>query len=311
MLRVVRLPEATVEPAPVSLDTSYALDDCLRRNGWIAFCPNFEAWGVWLPLGDPPFLIARDTWTICAGRDSQTVWLRARHEPILTEYDGVARSARRELELPGQLKVESSQPVGEVRSGLLFGLGGDGGLFAWKPPAEPQILLDGVTPVALDPTGRTVLSWRHAARELVLYDVERRRQTVLEEPDGGRWPLFNAAFSPDGAWLAVDLDYSIEYSEEELSAQLQEVARGRATYEPQTHRLGVVRCSDGAMTVAEGKYDNFANLVWSLDSKWIVFSTPFAPRALWVTTPAEARLARIRFKQNAPSLLCDISDLAS
>lgn len=32
MLRVVRLPEGTVEPAPVSLDTGYALDDCLRRE---------------------------------------------------------------------------------------------------------------------------------------------------------------------------------------------------------------------------------------------------------------------------------------
>jgi len=35
MLRVVRLPEGTGEPAPVSLDTGHALDDCLRRDGWI------------------------------------------------------------------------------------------------------------------------------------------------------------------------------------------------------------------------------------------------------------------------------------
>jgi hypothetical protein len=35
MLRVVRLPVGTVEPAPVSLDTGYALDDCLRRDGRI------------------------------------------------------------------------------------------------------------------------------------------------------------------------------------------------------------------------------------------------------------------------------------
>jgi hypothetical protein len=32
MLRVVRLRDAGAEPPPVSLDTGYALDDCIRRR---------------------------------------------------------------------------------------------------------------------------------------------------------------------------------------------------------------------------------------------------------------------------------------
>jgi hypothetical protein len=70
-----------------------------------------------------------------------------------------------------------------------------------------------------------------------------------------------------------------------------------------------VRCADGALTIAEQEFDNFANLVWSLDSEWIVFSTPFAPRQLWTAHPTEANLGRLEFNEKALALLCDISDV--
>jgi hypothetical protein len=55
MLRVVRLPEGTVEPAPVSLDTGYALDDCLRRDGWIEDRERLR--GCSRPVEDVPFVV--------------------------------------------------------------------------------------------------------------------------------------------------------------------------------------------------------------------------------------------------------------
>jgi hypothetical protein len=308
MLRVVRLPEATVDHAPVSLDTGYALDECVRREGWIAFPANVDVWGVPLPLGEPPFLIARDTRLACSGLDQAAVWLRRHDGRLIEEYDGKARKVRRQVELPEDFGAEGSDLIGETRSGLLLGLGEDKGLFSWQPPGEPSLLLEGVTAATLDPTGTTVLCWRHARDELVLFDLHRATHTAIPKPSGCRWPLFEAAFSPDGAWLAVDLDYSIEYSDEELSAQLQDVMRGRGTDESQPHRLGIIHCVDGTMTITEEEYDNFANLVWSLDSEWIIFSTPFAPRALSITRPSEAKLARVEFGRAAPSLLCDISD---
>ena len=305
MLRVVRLPEATVEPAPVSLDTGHALDKCVRRAGWIAFpLGTFEAWGISATFGEPPFLIARDTWWVSPARDPRCVWLRAHKAPLLTKYDGTAKTIVLQLELPGDLAL----PVGEVDDQLLFDGRYDDGLFAWRGSGKPQLLLAGVRPMALDPTGRTVVCLRHETSELVLYDVEKTTQVSVPKPEGGRWPL-EPIFSPDGAWLAVDLDYSPEYSDEELDAQLVELMRCSGTHEFQTHRLGIIRCADGALTIAGGEYDNKANLVWTLDGEMVVFSTPVAPRELWVTHPANAKLESVDFVQGTPSLLSDVSDL--
>lgn len=96
------------------------------------------------------------------------------------------------------------------------------------------------------------------------------------------------------------------------SSRLRQVALGQGKYELQPHRLGIIRSADGALTIADGVYDNFANIVWSLDSEWIVLSTPFAPRGLWLTRPGEPKLEWISFgRRHAPSLLCDATDLIS
>jgi hypothetical protein len=307
MLRVVRLPDATIEPAPVSLDTGYALDECLRRDGWLAFEPNNVAWGISAQFDEQPFLIGRDAWHISPALDPATIWFRSREKPVLTEYDGRNRRVRRELELPLELADEWARPVGEVASGLL--IGGDSGLFEWQPPAEPRLLLDGFSPAALEPIRQTVVCLGFETGELVLYDVGRATMVSVPKPEGARWPLFPTSFSPDGAWLAVDLDYSPESSDEELDQRLKDVIRGRSTYEPVEHRLGIIRCADGAMTIADGSYDNFAKLVWSLDSEWVVFNTAFDERCLWVTRPAEPALERLELAESVPSLLCDVSDL--
>jgi hypothetical protein len=273
MLRVVRLPEATVEPAPVSLDTGYALDHCFRREGWIAFRPNVDAWGLPVPFGAPPFLIARDAHVVCAGLDPKTVWLRGRDDSSIAAYDGVVHEIARRVDLPDDFPAQEFYVVAETAAGFLLGRGYDGGLYRWEPGEQPTLLLDQVQPRAVDPIGTTVLCWRHSSEEIVLFDLRQVAQVAVPKAAEARWPFHQFAFSPDGAWLAVDLDCSIERTEEQMFARLREVASGGGRYEPQAHRLGIIRCADGAMTVAEGEYDNFANLVWSLDSEWIVFST--------------------------------------
>jgi hypothetical protein len=73
MLRVVRLPDAVAEAAPVSLDTGHALDDCIRRDGWLVFTPNVNVWGLPVPFGERPFRVATDTHVVATGADPRTV----------------------------------------------------------------------------------------------------------------------------------------------------------------------------------------------------------------------------------------------
>jgi hypothetical protein len=68
----------------------------------------------------------------------------------------------------------------------------------------------------------------------------------------------------------------------------------------------------GERRLADRVHDNFANIVWSRDSDWIIFTTPFAPRGIWLTRPDEPTLEWISFgRKHATSLLCDASDLIS
>jgi|GEM_PF-4794006 len=303
MLRIVRLPEAVVEPAPVSLDTEYALDNCIRREGWLVFMPDVNVWGIPLPLGDLPFRVATESRVDAAGADPRTIWLRHRNSRTLTEYDGLAREVRREVELPGP---EFSLAT-VTASGFL--LNSESGLHAWEPPRKPRLLLADAGAQDVTDNGRArVLGWRLSTGVLLIIDPTDGSHVTVPGSGGGRWR--DGVFSPDGNWLALDLDCSPVTTLEEARVQFRDVVQGGATYEPKPHRLGLVRCADGALMIADGVYDNFANLVWSLDSKWIAFNTPFAPRGLWLTRPETAKLEWISFgRRHAPSLLCDASDL--
>ena len=308
MLRVVRLPDAAAEPAPVSLDTGHALDDCIRREGWLVFMPNVDVWGMPLPLGERPFKIAAQTHVVAIGADPRTVWLHGHNSPTIFEYDGVAREVRQEIELPGpQFSVTALTASG-------FLLHNDHtALYEWEPPQEPRLLLDDIGPSTADGANRRLACLRYATDELVVLDLGDRSHLTVPQPEEARWALRPGVFSPDGKWLAADLDYSPERTEEEALATLTQIALGDAPpYEPEPHQLGIIRCSDGTMTIADGVYDNFAKIAWSLDSEWIVFSTPFAPRGLWLTRPDAPKLEWISFgRRHAPSLLCDASDLLS
>jgi hypothetical protein len=307
MLRVLRLPDAVAEPAPVSLDTGYALDDCLRRDGWLVFAPNINVWGLPLPFGERPFRVATETWVVATGADPRTVWLHGRDSPTVAEYDGVAREVRREIELPGaRFSVAAVTPSG-------FLIHDDhSGLYAWEPSQPPRLLLDDIGGGVCDEGHTRMVCRRLSTDELIILDLNNGSHVTVARPEGCRWAVRVGVFSPDGALLAVDLDYSPEIAQEEALARIRQVALGQGKYELQPHRLGIIRCADGALTIADGVYDNYASIVWSLDSGWIVFATPFAPRGLWLTRPDEPKLEWISFgRRHAPSLLCDASDLIS
>jgi hypothetical protein len=298
--------KARAEPAPVSLDTGYALDDCIRRNGWLVFTPNVDVWGLPLPFGERPFRVASETSVVATGGDPRTVWLHGRDALTIAEYDGVARGTLREIQLPGQqFSVAALTPSGFILHDH------HSGLYAWDLSQPPRLLFDDVGPTGVADEGqRQLVCLRISTDELVILDLHNGSHVTVPAPEVGRWTVQVGAFSPDAAWLAVDLDYTPETTQDEALAQIRQVALGQGEYEAQPHRLGIIRCTDGALIIADGVYDNFANIVWSLDSEWIVFTTPFAPRGLWLTSPHEPQLEWISSgRRHMPSLLCDASDL--
>jgi len=310
MLRVMRLPEAQFEPAPVSLDTGHALDKCLRRDGWIAFAPNCEVWGLPTPLGRPPFLIRTNAVVACAGEDARTVWLadaeRSDEAPsAVTLFDGVTRKIVREIVVPAGFDL-----VGETPFGFVLGRGYGGGLHLWAAGRDaPERLLDGVSAYRVDSGGARVFCWRPDSEEIVLLDLARRAHVSVPQPEGARWELRTAVFSPGATRLAISIDYSAQLTAEERSTRFAEIVAGRGSYDPKPRRLGLLSTTSGAITIADGQYDNFANPIWSIDGEWVVFNAPFQPRGLWVCRAAEARLERVRFSRDAPVPLCDVSDL--
>jgi len=77
-------------------------------------------------------------------------------------------------------------------------------------------------------------------------------------PFAGRWNG-SGSFSPDGAWFALGL------AEQDFTT--------RAMLEPDWTRLALIEVETGAVTLAEGRIDNFATTpVWTADSRWLVFS---------------------------------------
>jgi hypothetical protein len=246
MLRVVRLPEALAEPAPVSLDTDFALDECIRRDGWLVFTPNIDVWGLPLPFGARPFEIATDAHVVATGFDPRTVWLQGRDTTTISEYDGVAREVRRQIELPGTtFFVAAATPSGF----LLYD--DHSGLYAWEPPQAPRILLDVSGGGVSDERHTRMACRRPTSDELLIFDLYDGSHLTVPRPEGCRWAVQLGVFSPDGAWLAVDLDYSPRATQEGF-ARIAQIARGEGSYEPQPHRLGIIHCANGTLTIAEG-----------------------------------------------------------
>src|SRR4051812_17932160 len=80
-LRLVRLPEESVEPSPVPLDgATCALDRGFARDGWLVFTPNEEVWGVPAALDGPAFRVGR-WWGCGPPPNPRTLWLANPADP--------------------------------------------------------------------------------------------------------------------------------------------------------------------------------------------------------------------------------------
>src|SRR3954447_693874 len=125
-LRLVRLPEESVEPSPVPLDgATCALDRGFARDGWLVFTPNEEVWRVPAALDGPAFRVGR-WWDCVPSPNPRTVWVANavdpdpnagvdRHAPtVLVEYDGVLRQEVDRRELARSLRLEATVPDGWI-----------------------------------------------------------------------------------------------------------------------------------------------------------------------------------------------------
>jgi hypothetical protein len=334
MLRVIRLPEVAVEPAPVSVDRGYALDDCYRREGWLVFTPNVEIWGISIPMEGDPFLVAENASLVALGRAARTIWISERSddfaEPrIVSQFDGVAREIRRTVEVPAHYHV-----VGETNNGLVVVHDESEGfqVLSFDGIVDPRVrqhrsaeLADGrfdaFTRIAVNTPGireediddeMIMRGEVDIGDDLFVRDLESGGEFKVPRKDGGRQWHRRLSFSPDGRFVAAGLDCSPFVTVDESFVRLREAVTGRGRYEKQTSKLAIIDCETQETVYCEGEFDNFnSDPIWTSDSDALVFAAPFQPRGLWLARREEARLHWIPFRRNAPVPLCDVSDIIS
>jgi hypothetical protein len=294
-LRLIRLPEAEVEPSPVQLDRP-PLDRCIRLEGWITF---HGVWGVAVPLSGEAFYVGKYVeafWTRSANR--RALWLleptQADAPHAYVEYDGVARTITDRIELPDDTYLVHD--AGEER----FAYAWTDGWSRWRrgvnvgEPIEGDELPPAIAPFRMsnDPFVR----FRSTDGDVVQLGLPPRSEG------------HEIGESPDGRWIAFDVDMSGPRDDPSFA----DIAHGRTTYEPVPHRLGLIDRDRATLTLAEGVFDNFASEpVWSFDSEWLVFAAPFTPHGLWGCRVAERepKLTWIPFGGRAPVPLVNVSDL--
>ena len=294
-LRLIRLPECQVEPSPVPVNrASSALDRCVRREGWIAFHAQ-EVWGVPIPLEGKAFQVG-PTFSCIASQNERAIWMDAPVQPeelrTYVEYDGVAREVTDERSLPKYGHLEADVPAGLVI------VEPDNALSLWERGASERVPLD---LDAVGPPGWLCVS--EAPECFYRADGTPVRSALPIEGTPQAW---SSSFSPDGSYAAVDIDVS---GPRAIPSMI-DIVQGRAKYTPKPHRLALIECSTGDVTIADGVFDNFASApVWSHDSEWLVFCAPFQRGGIWACRTGEARLERIRLPKATPVPLVNVTDL--
>jgi len=274
-LRVLRLPSETVEPSPVPLNRPIAIDHGFAREGWFVLRPGREVWGIPGSLDDK---FALGEWLTCVpAANPRTIWLG--DSTMALEYDGVLRREVGRVSLPGgETYVVAGVPEGLVlsRSGKLW-LGD-----------EPLAVGNDV----LATSGSRLVVAAHRSGQLSLVDASTGTITPVVMPFAGRWNG-SGSFSPDGAWFALGL------AEQDFTT--------RAMLEPDWTRLALIEVGTGAVTLAEGRIDNFATTpVWTADSRWLVFNAPF-DKSLFACEIAAMRLQPLLRRRGRPSPLVDVT----
>jgi hypothetical protein len=320
-LRVLRLPDEDVVPSPVGLNRPVALDRAVVRDGWVAFDPDHEVWGVALPLAGKAFKVG-EWWQCLPAPNPRTVWLARPYEgdpALAVEYDGVARAEVGRAELaPGTLAAV-------VPEGFVLGPED------WSPDSVDTLTLDG-EPLApgwqVVARSGSLLAVAHRDGALSLVDVATRSVTAVEKPLAGEWNAHAASFSPDGSTLALGVAHedrsaklagalpagfdltSIEDMMERLVSEPPSEEVMAALESPSWHQLALVEAATGAVTLADGRFDNFNSTpVWSADGRRLVFDAPF-DKSLFVCDVAERRLLPVLRRRGRVSPLVDLTAFA-
>ncbi len=297
-LRLIRLPELTVEPSPVPLDRAdSALDGCMRRDGWIAF-KSEEVWGAPIPLEGEAFRVGKSFGWL-PSRNERAIWMMDGHIPFdaphtYIEYDGVAREVVDQITLPAGARLVAERDVGLIVHDHRRGWS------AWQRGAATGEPIDERHAA---PHGSLLLSESEPDRLILIATGGEEIEIALPIDE-----FTNRSLSPDGRYHAVDIDVSGDRQREIES--MVDVVQGRAKYEPVPHRLALIDCTNGQVTFADGVFDNFASPpVWSHDSEWLVFAAPFTRDGLWVCRVADARLEWVGFGKSTPVPLVNVSDV--
>jgi len=297
-IRLVRLPELEVEPSPVPLNDSVAVDHAIRREGWIAF-KSERVWGMPIPLEGSAFAIG-PSFNFIASHRPRAIWMQDGRpfddQPKLyLEYDGVAREVIDQIEVPAKARLVRDS------GDALFALAHDG----WYRRERNGGSFECVDQRTASEPGSLLRTGSDQSKaEVVLANGE---VVPVELPITGVWSAMHASTSPDGRYRVFDVDTSGPGDEHSFT----DIVQGRVKYTPEPHRLGIVDLRDGGVSVAEGVYDNFAyKPVWSRDSQWVIFIAPFQRNRLWACNLTEQRLESISFGRRSPAApLVNVTDL--
>jgi hypothetical protein len=299
-IRLVRLPELEVEPSPVRVNDSVALDYAIRREGWIAL-KSHRVWGVPIPLDGPAFVVG-PSFDFLPSHQPRAIWLNdgniPRDEPwrrpwVYLEYDGVARQVIDRIEVPAEARLVRDS------GDALFASAHDG----WYRRERTGGQFERVDErTAAQPGALLRTSAEHSSAEVI---NSSGAAVPVELPIQGSWG--RGSTSPDGRHQVFDVDVSGPPEPHSFT----DIAQGRVKYTPRPHRLGIIDLQDGSASVAEGVYDNFAyKPVWSDDGQWLVFYAPFQRNRLWACNVTAQRLESISFgRRSPPAPLVNVTDL--
>ena len=190
-----------------------------------------------VPIADPsgsPAMLANNAWIFIPAAEADRIWVgyldpespateRALGE--LREIDADGNVITRGVEPP-----DGAWPYAELTSGLLFQ--GPGSVRLWNPESGrtvrtyPLQEIGDMGPVS----GDLLASCPDRCEELVLTDFAAGEQRRIQAPRGLAFVAFEAAFSPDGATLAVPVT---------------EAGGGRSSYSTHDRELALVSLESG------------------------------------------------------------------
>lgn len=340
-LRLLHLPEEVVEPSPVPLDATVAISRGFVRDGWLVFDAGTDIRGISFPLKGRPFRVGR-WWDCVPGPNPRTIWLANpvgvdesldRAGPtIVVEYDGVQRAELVRHELPSTLRLEAALADGLVLREVDPDEGPPSdGLSLWPGGGNHLAPLAAGTNVVAccDP----VLAVSHGRDAITLVNVTTGIETPVPKPAAGNWDQFGS-FSPDGKWFAIGISeepraawhatrmpedmipptsgdvgdwFAGRLSDPDYLADTEVVTR--RLKEPRWSRLALVDCASGAVTLSDGRFDNFASApVWTADGSWALFDAPFDKSLFACDVRASPpRLIPILRRRGRPVPLLDVT----